>query len=287
MEIKVFCIIVTYNGIKWINKCLTSITQIDFPVKTIVIDNGSKDGTQRVIKESFPETELIESAENLGFGKANNIGIEKAISSGANYVFLLNQDAFFIEGSFKSMIDLMESNKSLGILSPIHYAGDEVHLDYKFQGYVKKYFSISFDINKTYAGNEQFYVCNFINAAAWLVSVDMLIKTGLFHPIFPHYSEDMEFVHRIKQHDFEIGFTPLVSIIHDRPQFDPPETLDNQIRYFENSMYMSYLMYKKSRPYIFLFMLLSLIKDCVMLNFKLANRKLVLYPGIVRNLYKY
>ncbi|WP_449399763.1 glycosyltransferase family 2 protein [Chryseobacterium wanjuense] len=82
---KIYFIIVTYNAMKWAERCFTSLRQSSVPVKCIVIDNGSTDGCQDYIKTHFPEVDFIQSESNLGFGKANNIGIEKAYKEGADF----------------------------------------------------------------------------------------------------------------------------------------------------------------------------------------------------------
>ena len=91
---KIFVIIVTYKGNQWYERCFTSLRNSEYPVQTIVIDNASNDGTVEYIRENFPEIYLIESEENLGFGRANNIGMRYALDHGCDYVFLLNQDAW-------------------------------------------------------------------------------------------------------------------------------------------------------------------------------------------------
>ena len=69
---KIFSIIVTYNGMRWYDRCLGSLRNSELPVETIVIDNASSDDSVNYIKANFPEVHLIESNENLGFAKANN-----------------------------------------------------------------------------------------------------------------------------------------------------------------------------------------------------------------------
>ena len=90
---KIFVIIVTYKGHQWYERCFASLCNSEYPVQTIVIDNASNDGTVEYIRKYFPEIHLIESKENLGFGRANNIGMRYALDHGCDYVFLLNQDA--------------------------------------------------------------------------------------------------------------------------------------------------------------------------------------------------
>lgn len=79
---------------QWLQKCLDSCKGY----QVIIVDNNSTDGTVSFIKENFPNIHLIPQTENLGFGQANNIGIKYALEQRAEYVFLLNQDAYLQEG---------------------------------------------------------------------------------------------------------------------------------------------------------------------------------------------
>ena len=71
---KVLTIIVTYNGMKWLDRCLGSLRTSSVPSDVLVVDNGSTDGSPAYIQENFPEVMLHCTGENLGFGKANKIG---------------------------------------------------------------------------------------------------------------------------------------------------------------------------------------------------------------------
>ena len=66
---KVSIIIVTWNGMKWIDKCLSSIRQSCLPVTVFLVDNNSTDGTQSYISKNYSEVKLTLSNKNLGFGK--------------------------------------------------------------------------------------------------------------------------------------------------------------------------------------------------------------------------
>ena len=129
---KIYVIIVTYNAMKWAERCFSSLRKSSIPVHTIVVDNGSNDGTQEFIKTQFPEVEFIQSAENLGFGKANNLGIEKAYKNGADFFYLMNQDAWIFENSIQNLLEVYENypkKEEIGILSPMHLDGTEKKLD--------------------------------------------------------------------------------------------------------------------------------------------------------------
>src|SRR5574344_2140153 len=96
-NLEIYAVVVAYNGMQWYDKCFGSLQASSVPVHTIVIDNASGDNTVAYIKEQFPNVHIIESKTNLGFAKANNIGIKYAMDNNADYVFLLNQDAWIEE----------------------------------------------------------------------------------------------------------------------------------------------------------------------------------------------
>ena len=129
---KTSIIIVTYNAMQWIERTLNSIRKLNEKHETIVVDNNSQDDTIRFIENKFPEIILLTENENHGFGKANNIGIKKALDEGADYVFLLNQDAYVEANTIGKLIEVMESDKKIGIASPIHLNGQGTSLDKLF-----------------------------------------------------------------------------------------------------------------------------------------------------------
>ncbi len=93
MKPKVAIVIVTWNGKEDCLFCLSSLRKLLPPHPSIiVVDNGSSDGTAGAVTEYFPEVTLITSPVNLGFTGGNNKGIEKALSEGADYICLLNND---------------------------------------------------------------------------------------------------------------------------------------------------------------------------------------------------
>ena len=204
---KIFVIIVTYNGSKWIEKCISSVLKSSYPIDIIVIDNNSSDISVQIIKQ-FQEVHLIESDENLGFGKANNLGIDLALQKNADYVFLLNQDTWIFEDTISNLVCVAENNPNFGILSPLHFSGDGVNLDESFKTYYHR---------KIETGdNQNSPIVPFVNAAAWLVTKTCLEKVGQFESMFSHYGEDRNFCDRVLYHNFKIAIVQNSKICHDR-----------------------------------------------------------------------
>lgn len=211
-------IIVTYNGMKWYKNCFDSLRTSTIPIQTVVIDNNSTDETIPFIKKNYPEIHLIESKINLGFGKANNIGFKYAVEQNADYVFLLNQDAWIKPNTIEALVDIQTRHPEYGILSPIHLNGKEDKIDLYVQSYIQSSLCpnlISDYIVKGKAKNEVYPIA-FINAALWLISKECFLNIGGFAPIFPHYGEDNNYIHRAHFHGYKVGICPTIKAIHDR-----------------------------------------------------------------------
>lgn len=214
--LKVFVVIVTYNGEKWIKGCLESVLNSTIPISIIVVDNHSSDKTVEIISNDFREVRLLEQNENFGFGIANNIGISFALINDADYVFLLNQDTTIKKDTIEQLVKLAMANPAYGILSPMHLNGNGNSLDESFLHYISnnycKNFISDFVLGKP---KQDIYDLPMINAAAWLLPKHTLEVVGGFDPMFFLYGEDDNYVQRVKYHNLKIGITPLTKIRHD------------------------------------------------------------------------
>jgi GT2 family glycosyltransferase len=242
---KIAVVIVTFNGEFWLKKNLNSLLNSNYPIDIIIVDNASTDKTITTIKE-FSTVELIQSKENLGFGKANTIGIDFALKKGADAVFLLNQDTWIYENTISSLVEALFENPNLGIVSPLHYSADEKTFDENFYTYFNRF--------EKEEDSEAIRIVTFINAAAWLVSKECFTKTGYFDPIFSHYGEDRNFCERVKYHGFKIGVVKNSAICHDRIVKLNPDKIELQSKYLvlnqmincNNSLFISVFLGLKS-----------------------------------------
>lgn len=213
---KIYIVIVTYNGMQWLSKCLECTKNY----AVIVVDNSSNDDTISFIKTNYPKITLLQQTKNLGFGAANNIGISYALKKGVDYVFLLNQDAYLQEDTIEKLIKVHKDNTDYGIISPIHLNGSGSNLDKNFSNYFKKNDTIFYDtLKNTFKKN--IYEVPFMNAAAWLLPKKTLEVIGGFDPIFHHYAEDDNYCQRVLFHGFKIGVVPDIYIYHDREFREP------------------------------------------------------------------
>lgn len=214
---KIGVIIVTYNAAKWIDKCIKPLKEVSDNNKVYIIDNGSSDGTQEVIKSKFPQFIFHETNQNLGFGKANNLGLKMAVEDGMDYFFLLNQDAHVSWDNIHKLAVIQSQNPDYGIVSPLQMFSD-TRVDYLHYKTLfteeSQYFNDLISDNKL----EDVYPLKYTNAAIWMISKDCLKSVGGFEPIFPHYGEDNEYAQRIHYFGFKFGLCPNIKGFHYRKQ---------------------------------------------------------------------
>lgn len=217
-ENRVFAVVVTHNGAPWIEQCLHSLMLSHYAVQVIVVDNASSDATRSLLTH-FPGIACLAQDHNLGFARANNIGIREALDQGADFVLLLNQDACVRPHTVGKLVGQALENRGLGILSPFHLNGDGTDIDARFLRWIAQEESKFFA--DLYLGRlKEVYPIHFVNAAAWLLTRECLNRVGGFDPLFFMYGEDDDYCKRAALHGFGIGLVPSASIFHVRGRCD-------------------------------------------------------------------
>src|SRR5258708_33569075 len=118
--IELSIIIVSYNSGEFLRKCLESIQESKFKnLEVIVVDNASKDNPKKIIKD-FPNVIFIKNKENLGFSKANNLGLKKA---SGKYVLFLNPDTAVGKNALGTLFSFMEENRVPNAFLPTAVSG--------------------------------------------------------------------------------------------------------------------------------------------------------------------
>ena len=104
----IWVIVVAYNGEPWLDACLESLVASEHAVNILVVDNASTDGTRDVVRQ-FRHARYLRLERNVGFGKGNNVGIACALDAGADYVFLLNQDAIVMPQTIGRLLEVLSA----------------------------------------------------------------------------------------------------------------------------------------------------------------------------------
>lgn len=273
MPPKVYVIIVTYNAMKWVDKCFTSLRNSSVKVFPVVVDNLSKDETVMYIKENYPEVYVIENKDNRGFGQANNQGIEYAYKQGATHFFLLNQDAWIETNAIANTIAVQDKYQ-IGIASPVHLNGDGNLLDYNFYRTL-----IINEDNRPLVSDlllnqlKPYYPIFKINAAAWIISREVIDLIGGFDPVFFHYGEDGNYCQRLHYHGKSMAIIPTAFVCHDRERqgnqkvYNARFTLMNLL-YSYGDVSMKHFKHASPRIKMHLFHLKGALNGLIKLDFK-------------------
>lgn len=212
---RVLAVVVTYNAMRWADRCLGSLLRSSLKPAVLVVDNGSSDGTREHVRSAFPEVRLECRPENPGFGAANNIGLRMALEEGFDFVYLMNQDAWVEEDTLELLA--AAHRPEFGVLSPVQNTAEGAP-DANFQRWCGSSLRrAGAQPGKTSPDAVPGIVeVPFVMAAHWLVSRGALRKVGGFSPAFRQYGEDDNYIDRLHWHGFSCGVVPAASAVHDR-----------------------------------------------------------------------
>lgn len=220
-EVNIYAILVSYNAMQWVDRCLGSLLQSTVPISIIVVDNKSTDSTVTYIQEEYKNVILLPQEENLGFGQANNVGIRYAMQHGCTHILLLNQDAWIDSDMVEKLLAYDDEHS---LLSPIHLTGDGKKIDHNFYCNAILH-SKEFNRYKTEQalGIHSKYATDKINAACWLLPRKILEEIGGFNPLFFHYAEDDDYLQRLHYHGKKVYFVSGTFCYHDREFVRPKD----------------------------------------------------------------
>lgn len=223
--VQVSVIIVTYNTLEITRQCIDSLYRhtegVGFEV--IVVDNASSDGTRQAL-ENDSRIRYIYSSENLGFGRANNLGMQAA---SGKYLFLLNSDTILLNNALKIFYDAAESyGGKLGVMGTILLDRQE-RPAHSYGRFITTCNSLSEPIVRAYGRlmhrkseiynpeiPESAIGVEYVSGADMFLPREIFKLTGGFDPDFFMYAEDTEWQYRIAQMGYDRVIIPEPRIIH-------------------------------------------------------------------------
>jgi GT2 family glycosyltransferase len=224
---RVSVVIVVWNAQKYVLECLGSLRMhcAESCSEVIVVDNASTDGTPELIEAIFPEFKLIRNAENLGFAKANNIGIAECTG---DYICLVNSDVKFLDDCISPMLDYFAKNPAVGMLGPrMLSAKGEVRRSTMRFPTVWNNFCRALGIDSLFKGSRFFggmMMSDFdhrttepvevLNGWFLLLRRSAIERVGLLDPQFFMYGEDVDWCYRFRQAGQPVVFFAEAGAIH-------------------------------------------------------------------------
>ncbi len=223
----IYVVIVNWNRADDTIECLKSLAGSDYSsYRSLVVDNGSTDGSPDAIRAAFPSPpsvppnfrgEVIANEDNLGFARASNIGIEHALQQGADYVLLLNNDTLVDKRLLTELVAVGESDPQIGMLVPkIYYHGEEGRLwsgGAQWRRFPPRVTIIGFGREDGPAYSVQREV-DYATGCAMLVKREVFERVGMFDPAFFMYHEDYDFSARVRRGGYRIVYVPQAVMWH-------------------------------------------------------------------------
>ncbi len=193
-------LIVTFKSSSVIHNCLQSIPK-GYPI--LVVENSSDENFKKELENSYENLECILNYENLGYAKANNIGLEKAKTK---YVFLLNPDAILKEDTVQTMLTASEDIKDFALLAPV--IQNEPNPNFGF------FDRDTTDNLKTDLENNRYTKVDYIKGFAMFFNMEEFRTIGFFDKNIFIYLEEIDLCKRLKENQKNIYVISNATITH-------------------------------------------------------------------------
>jgi GT2 family glycosyltransferase len=213
-------VVVTYNALPWLERCLESVRVYE----TIVVDHGSTDGTLELVRSHFPQVRLIEEG-NTGLGAGSNTGMR--VASG-DYFLLLNSDAWAVDDAVERLVAFAEEHPEAAVVGP-KLLNQDGSLQRSVRGFptiwrlTTEYFFLrklapgSRALNSFYASrfpHDEVREAEFVMGACMLVRREAADTVGLFDEDFFMFSEETDWCYRFRQAGWKVLFFPGAEFVH-------------------------------------------------------------------------
>ena len=214
----VAAVVLTWNDRDNLEACLESLGHLDYPALEIVVsDNGSTDGSLEMVRDRFAEVTLIENGRNLFWSGGNNVGIEYALSTEAEWIILLNNDIEVDPHFITALVEEGEAHPEAGLLGPkiyyadsprlLWYAGGEVNL---WKGMIRHRGIREIDRGQYDEPVETDYV----TGCALMMRREVPELIGLLDPSYIAYAEDTDFSLRARAAGWTLRYVPGAVLWH-------------------------------------------------------------------------
>lgn len=210
---KVFVVVLNWNGKERIIPCLRSVFSLGYGnFEVVVVDNASRDGSLETARSSFGRAHFIANEKNAGFAAGMNVGIRFALSKGAEYVWVLNNDAVVGKDSLSELVEAaMKSKKAL--LSPLILTpSGKVWFSAGKIDFLRMR-AVHTDPDVAVRARDP-YETGYLTGCAMFIPKGFLKAGGLFDERFFLYYEDADLSLRAKKAGFKLLVAPKAVIVH-------------------------------------------------------------------------
>ena len=210
-------IVLNWNGEDVIRECLVSLIAVDYsPIVITVIDNASTDSSAKIVREQFPQVNLIQNNENLLFAEGNNVGLRKYLKEEGDFFLLLNNDTVVAPDFVSEMIKAFDHRDAGIVGAKIYYHDDSRRIWY---GGGDFYPLIALprhlNIRKIDRGiDEIIKETGYVTGCAMMIKREVLEDVGLLDSSYQMYCEDVDYCLRARHAGWKSYYSPMAHIWH-------------------------------------------------------------------------
>lgn len=221
-------IIVNYNVRQFLENALQSIRKASegIPTEVFVVDNASRDGSAEMVRSKFPEVQLIENAENVGFARANNAALRRARGK---FLLLINPDTVVQEDTFHAMIAFFRAHPDAGlagcrVIKPdgTLYPPCRRSFPTPWVAFSKLFgFGALFPrsrvfgrYNLTYLSADETHPVDAVSGSFMMTTRAVYEAVGGLDESFFMYGEDLDWCYRVQQQGWKVYYVHTTRIIH-------------------------------------------------------------------------
>ena len=226
-DIEVSIVIVSYDTRNLLRECLASVREATrgLAARVIVVDNASFDGSADMVREQFPDIELIQNAVNLGFARATNLGTSRAEGE---FVLWLNSDAFITSEALTDLLAFAQSQPKVGICCPqLLFGNGKWQRSFGRIPSPKAAFLEIIGYGPCMRLLDQLVwqfgrqkgrprAVEYGDGACLLIRRRMLDEIGLLDERFFFFAEDAEYCLRARRHGWGVYYVPASQVVHLR-----------------------------------------------------------------------
>ena len=217
-------VVVNYNTAHLLDRmfCSLQASHSDLKLQIIVVDNASRDDSEKVLRTRYANAEVIANAANVGFARANNQAIPR---TRGRYVLLLNTDAFVSSDTLSKTVAFMDTHARYGVLG-VKLVGEDGSLQP-----CCRYFPTPWNVFVASTGLQRIFPwtrlvddmtwdhaavreCDWVPGCYYLVRREVIDRVGLFDPRFFLYCEEVDHCHAVREAGWKVVYYPFTEVVH-------------------------------------------------------------------------
>jgi len=267
---QVIVVIVNWNRYEDTCACIESLIKQE-AVKTdlIVVDNGSTDHSETLLRNKYPQVEIIRSEENLGFAGGFNLGIRFALTRDTEYILIVNNDTIAESDMIRQLLHEMD-HKEIGVIGPLILYHSNPQKIWSSGGYINPSVLMPIDSHHRKEILDEPTYRTFLSGCCLLLKKSLIESVGLFDERFFLYFEDLDYCLRIMRSGWRMKVVPSAKLLHKVSASSGGELSSRERYYMAHS---SALYYRKHiREGNILLILLFRFASAILWTFRLLFR---------------